>query len=364
MLSVEIFLIKRTFDEFHPHPITHPPSLSRGNRGSNWNNGNDDMTILPPGKSIEMPLLQGPGVITHHLDDQPRRPGLELNALSLRVFWDGANEPAIQSASGRIFHRRPGHSRAGRERAGASFAHGALSCFWRMPFSKSARIVVCNDNPNRSTGLYWQVDWVELNSLPQDTPRFYARYRQEYPAVMGRDYAHRRPPRTRRLRRHRHVRHPRPGRLVRRRRRLFYIDGESVPSLQGTGSEDYFNDAWGFRPRTGPWFGQPRWQGDYAGDSGIAYRWHVLDPVGFTQSLKLAIEHKGNYENDIDGFFIERPDFINSVAFWYQVGEPKPFGQLPPYPERCVPGKLTTWSPPIAARKRGAGPGPKWISPA
>ena len=42
---------------------------------------------------------------------------------------------------------------------------------------------------------------------------------------------------------------------------FFYIDGEAVPSLQGTGSEDYFNDAWGFRPRTSVWFGQPRWQG-------------------------------------------------------------------------------------------------------
>ncbi len=66
---------------------------------------------------------------------------------------------------------------------------GALSCFWRMPFCKSAHIVVrTNDNPNRTTGLYWQVDYVELDSLPAETPRFYAHYRQEYPAVMGRDY--------------------------------------------------------------------------------------------------------------------------------------------------------------------------------
>ena len=118
---------------------------------------------------------------------------------------------------------------------------------------------------------------------------------------------------------------------------FFYIDGEEVPSLQGTGSEDYFNDAWGFRPRTSPWFGQPRWQGDNAGDSGVCYRWHVLDPVGFTKSLKVAIEHKGNRAEDIEGFYFERPDFLNSVAFWYQTGEPKLFGSLPPYPERRVP---------------------------
>ncbi|MCL5098331.1 MAG: DUF2961 domain-containing protein, partial [Candidatus Omnitrophica bacterium] len=92
-----------------------------------------------------------------------------------------------------------------------------------------------------------------------------------------------------------------------------------------------------FWRRTSPWFGQPRWQGDNAGDSGVCYRWHVLDPVGFTRSLKVAIEHKGNRAEDTEGFYLERPDFINSVAFWYQTGEPKSFGSMPPYLERRVP---------------------------
>jgi hypothetical protein len=61
----------------------------------------------------------------------------------------------------------------------------------------------------------------------------------------------------------------------------------------------------------------------------VCYRWHVLDAVGFTKSLKVAIEHKGNRAEDTEGFYLERPDFINSVAFWYQVGEPKRFGRCP-----------------------------------
>jgi hypothetical protein len=118
---------------------------------------------------------------------------------------------------------------------------------------------------------------------------------------------------------------------------FFYIDGEKTPSLQGTGSEDYFNDAWGFRPRSSHWFGQPRWQGDNAGDSGVCYRWHVLDPVGFSKSLQVALEHKGNRMEDTEGFYIERPDFINSVAFWYQTGEPKGWERLPSFSERRIP---------------------------
>jgi len=30
-----------------------------------------------------------------------------------------------------------------------------------------------------------------------------------------------------------------------------------------------------------------------AGDSGVCYRWHVLDPVAFQRSLRLTLEHKG-----------------------------------------------------------------------
>jgi len=309
------------------------------NEQPKWNDANLDMNILPPGKALEMPVLEGPGVITHiWLTSHAGRVN-ELNALSLRVYWDDRKEPAIEVPLGEFFAVGQGKPAVVESVPVQVSPTGALSCYWRMPFAKSARIVVANDNPDRTTGLYWQVDWVELDGLPPETPYFHACYRQEYPAVAGRDYL--------------------IGDLEGRGQFVgtvmsvtvaqdgwwgegddfFYIDGEEVPSLQGTGSEDYFNDAWGFRPRTSHWFGQPRWQGDSAGDSGVCYRWHVLDPVGFAKSLKIAIEHKGNRMEDIEGFFLDRPDFINSVAFWYQIGEPKPFEHLPSYPERCVPWK-------------------------
>ncbi|HEY5911681.1 MAG TPA: DUF2961 domain-containing protein [Verrucomicrobiae bacterium] len=307
------------------------------NEQPKWNDANLDMNILPPGKSIEMPVLEGPGVITHiWLTSHAGRVN-ELNALSLRIYWDGRKEPGVEAPLGEFFAVGQGKPATVESVPVQVSPSGALSCYWRMPFAKSARIVVANDNPDRTTGLYWQVDWEELEDLPEGTPYFHARYRQEYPAVAGSDYVV--------------ADLEGAGSYVGTVMSVtlgqdgwwgegddfFYIDGETVPSLQGTGSEDYFNDAWGFRPRTGHWFGQPRWQGDVAGNSGIAYRWHILDPVGFTKSLKVALEHKGNRAEDTEGFYLERPDFINSVAFWYQTGTPKSFGVLPPYPERGVP---------------------------
>jgi hypothetical protein len=261
-----------------------------------------------------------------------------LNALSIRIYWDGRTEPGVEAPLGDFFAVGQGTPAAVESVPVQVSPTGALSCYWRMPFAKSARIVISNDNPDRMAGLYWQVDWMELAQLPPATPYFHAQYRQEYPAVAGRDYLFADLAGT--------------GHYVGTVMAMtlaqdgwfgegddfFYIDGEPVPSLQGTGSEDYFNDAWGFRPRTGPWCGQPRWQGDSAGDSGVAYRWHVLDPVNFTMSLRVTIEHKGNHLDDYNSHFIERPDFLSSVAFWYQTGEPKRFAIMPAsYHDRRVP---------------------------
>lgn len=320
--------------------LSRPP-VGRNRRISSneqpaWNDGNFDMTPLPPGATLEMPVLEGPGVINHIWLTSHAGGVNELDALSLRIFWDDRPEPGVEVPLGHFFAvgQKPAVVNSVPVQVSPS---GSLSCYWRMPFAKSARIVVRNDNPDRTTGLYWQVDWVALDALPPDSGYFHARYRQEYPAVSGRDYL------IADLRGKGHY----VGTVMAvtlaqdgwfgEGDDFFFIDGEEVPSLQGTGSEDYFNDAWGFRERTTPWFGQPRWQGYAAGDSGIMYRWHVLDPVGFEKSLRVAIEHKGNRAESEEAWYIERPDFLSSVAYWYQEGEPSRWEPLPDWADRRVP---------------------------
>ncbi len=308
------------------------------NEQPNWNDGNIDLIRLAPGEEFAFPVLRGPGYINHIWFTSHAGHAEELNALSLRIYWDDREEPGVEVPVGDFF--ACGNKPTIVESFPVQVSEtGALTCYWRMPFDKSCRMVVRNDNPDRGTGLYWQVDWVELSEpLPAGTGYFHARYRQEYPAVMGRDYTI--------------AEIQGSGRYVGTVMSItmaqdgwfgegddfFYIDGEEVPSLQGTGSEDYFNDAWGFRPRTSAWFGQPHWTGWSAGDWGVCYRWHVLDPVCFRESLKVTIEHKGNREPAYDAWYLERPDFISSIAMWYQAEEPrKLIGHLPTWHERRVP---------------------------
>ena len=117
---------------------------------------------------------------------------------------------------------------------------------------------------------------------------------------------------------------------------FFTIDGAAEPQLRGTGTEDYFCDAWGFRQQDGPFYGTPLWEGYNTGDRSSAYRWHIPDPVTFQKSLRAEIEHKGSQtfpDGKVDGF-IERDDLMSSVAFWYQVEPHKPWPELPPGKDR------------------------------
>jgi hypothetical protein len=129
----------------------------------------------------------------------------------------------------------------------------------------------------------------------------------------------------------------------------FFIDGDPAdkPSLWGTGTEDYFLCAWGMNECLYPYFGCTYMEGDHSGFAELGvrytmYRWHIPDPIRFTKSLRFEIEHKGWISEDetesgnVEGH-VEREDDIATVAFWYQVGQPKRFTTLPDASERVFP---------------------------
>ena len=120
---------------------------------------------------------------------------------------------------------------------------------------------------------------------------------------------------------------------------LFYIDGAKLPQIYGTGTEDYFNQAWDLRNETSTWTGTPIAEGELAGSRLSAYRWHVPDPIAFTQSIRAEIEHSGwtaKPDGSVRSGFEERPDYFSSVAFWYQKGVNEGLPE-PPYGDERLP---------------------------
>ncbi len=316
-------------------------------RSSNWDNRHID-----PGKTFVLAEITGPATIQHiwltFPDPAPGWLGREGNAdhseLVLRIFWDGAAEPAVETPVGDFFAAGFGQ-RAEVNSAPVMVEGGdAYNCYWPMPFYKSARIEIENQSTKPLNSFYYQVDYVKEDSLPAGVPYFCAQYRQEFPVASGRDY----------LICDAEGRGHYVGTVLSARSRSpmwfgegdekFYVDGETTPSLQGTGTEDYVGNAWGMGTGTYAYFGVPILEGDFGmvGWRTSVYRWHLPDPVRFTKHLRVEIEDAGWISKDelqegTHEGFVERNDDFASVAFWYQVGQPKRFAKVPPAAERRLP---------------------------
>lgn len=309
---------------------------------ANWQDGNGDCRGLAPGETLTIADLKGSGIIRHIWFTIAAEDPEYGRSISLRMYWDGQDEPAVETPIGDFFAVGHGALQTMTSQPVAVSSDGrALNCYWPMPFAKSARITVTNDSTRHRVGcVYWYVDYEEVAALPDDSACFHAQYRQEYPTKMGEDY----------LILDAEGRGQYVGTVLSAVLRTpgwfgegddrFFIDGAAEPTLRGTGTEDYFCDAWGFRQLNRPYYGISIWDGFDFGDRVTAYRWHITDPVHFYKSLKVTIEHKGGMADatgrNISGY-MERQDLFSSVAFWYQTGKAKRFATLPPAEQRVVP---------------------------
>ena len=299
-------------------------------------NSNDDSKRPIPGETVTLAELTGPGIVTHLWVTIAANEYGWPRLLRLRVYYDGSPEPSVDAPIGDFFAVGHGFERTVKSLMIRNSSEGrARNSYWPMPFAKSCRITVTNEGRRRVANLYYHVDWERVPSLPPGTAYFHARYRQALPApadgkpyvfldVKGRGFY--------------------VGTVLSVVQAeagwfgegddMFYVDGEKVASIQGTGSEDYFNDAWGLHVVDGDYTGVPVAEGTGLGARMTAYRWHLTDPVPFTKSMHFEIEHKGwtfNANGSVKSAFGERVDLMSSVAFWYQEGiatdqPPVPYG--------------------------------------
>jgi hypothetical protein len=316
--------------------------VSSGNR---YVYSNDDSKRIMPGQTFVMADINGAGMITHIWLTVAQNEFGWPRLLRIRVYYDGHKTPSVDAPLGDFF--AVGH---GAERdvssmmiRDSSFGR-ARNSYWPMPFRRSCRITVTNEGHRFVPMFYYHVDYRRYASLPDDIEYFHAYYRQERPARSGHNYAFLDTKGT--------------GHYVGtvlsvvqteiswfgEGDDLFYIDGAKQPQIYGTGTEDYFNDAWDLREASGPWAGTPIAEGELPGSRFSAYRWHVPDPVPFTHSIWAGIEHSGwtsNPDGSVRSGFEERPDDFSSVAFWYQKGVNEELAEPPYGDERLSFGNAT-----------------------
>lgn len=334
---------------------------------SNYDNHN-----VAPGRTHVLLDEKGPGVITHIWltflgpETHPWAPKGSANhqEMLLRIYWDDSQRPAVEAPVGDFFANCFGRRSEVISLPVIVEDADSYNCFWHMPFRKSARIEIENQSDKPISLLYYNIDWIKKDKLPDDTPYFYAQYRQEYPVRKGADYV---------LLETKGKGHYVGTVLAVRTRspswfgegdEKIYIDGEVKPSIWGTGTEDYFLSAWGLKTASTPYFGVPYFdQIGIVGGHTSAYRWHVNDPIVFSTGIKVTLEHFGWISPDENPHYKstswnEREDDYASVAFWYQTGESTFAARTPHARQRALPSleRVTAYARDFADLKHhGAG---------
>ena len=364
---------------------------------------NQDYWVIPPGEEIVLTELIGPGCITHLWMTQFCRrligPGLidpmqggyvapvfEIhNALGvnweepdpfyyrkvlLKIFWDDQRHPSVLVPLGDFFcigHSLPGNFASlpitvsckpeERYRFGGS---AGLNSYFPMPFQKKAKIVIENQN-DVPYGQYFYIDY-ELYRDPPSEPLayFHAHWHRENPChgwapelqvnspevnlphlnstgnyiiletegcghYVGCNLS---------------IAHFQNSWWGEGDEMIFIDDDDWPPSLHGTGSEDYFNHAWGMQDNAFLMNGSAVHESVVPGYQ-VSYRFHLADPIHFSKRIAVTLEH--GHANHLS-------DDWSSTAYWYQT-LPSPLKLILPVDDRLpsVPPKKVARTNPEGA---------------
>jgi hypothetical protein len=321
--------------------------------------GNADFRPIAPGETLTLLDDSGAGEISHIWFTISSPDPHHLKALVLRMYWDGESSPSVETPIGDFFGLGLGDYFLYQSIPLSVGSDKALNCFFPMPFQKHARVTVTNEGAQRVGSFYFNIDYRAYSRpLSADTLYFHAQYRQATP-----NHGWTNQWRTN------------GDPLVDQKKNLsgkgnyvwleatgrghfagvtmsvlqnqdgwwgegddmFFVDGETTPSINGTGSEDYFLGAWDFGGRAFSYglFGAPITGEEKVGGRWSLYRFHLDSPITFTKSLRASIEH-GHANHRSDNFF--------SVAYWYQTEPHAAFPALPALEQR-IPKVLAVGGP-------------------
>ena len=320
-------------------------------RSSSWDRtgGNGDSVPVEAGQSATMLEVTGAGVVTHIWVTINSQDPMHLKNLVLRAWWDGEATPSVEVPIGDFFGLGLGEYFVYQSALTAVAPIKALNSYFQMPFSASAKITITNESKVRTDSYYFAVDYVTMPSLPADVGRFHAQYRQaspckgwsdewkdEYaPAINDRknlngegNYVFMEATGKGHFVGVTHSVEQNQDQWFGEGDDMIFIDGDTLPTINGTGTEDYYNGAWDFGlqafayPHNGaPYIVDP----ERLGGRYCLYRWHIESPITFEKSIKVTIEH-GHANNRSDNFY--------STAYWYQTEPHAAFPALPAAPDR------------------------------
>jgi len=315
-------------------------------RSSSWDRsgGNGDAVPVEPGQAATLLQVSGAGVVTHLWFTINSQDPMHLKNLVLRAWWDGESTPSVEVPIGDFFGLGLGEYYVYQSALLAVAPIKALNAYFKMPFANGARLTLTNEGKVRTDNLYFAVDYVTLASLPGNLGRFHAQYRQAAPCkgwtddwtneysepINGRknlngegNYVFLEAAGKGHFVGVTHAVEQNQDQWFGEGDDMIFIDGDPMPTINGTGTEDYYNGAWDFggQPFANMHQGAPYMvDPERIGGRYCLYRWHIESPITFEKSIRVTIEH-GHANHRSDNFY--------STAYWYQAEPHAAFPALP-----------------------------------
>ncbi len=273
------------------NPTAGPSMGGRENQGAKGH----AFDSVKAGETKTLLDFKGSGVVTRiwlTIDD--RGPEM-LRGLRLDMFWDDAERPAVSAPLGDFFGIAHGR-RTAFECALFSDPEGrSFNCFIPMPFRTAARITLTNELDRDLIHLFYDVDLLTGVQHGPEAHYFHAHWRRRSPNRLGEKFDIL--PRVNGS-----------GRFLGFNAGIIadaqyegswwgegevkvWFGDEDHPTLCGTGTEDYIGTGWGqgiYGHRT-----QGCLVGDREARQWAFYRYHIDDPIYFSDGCKVGIQTIG-----------------------------------------------------------------------
>lgn len=329
---------------------------------------NNDSCYVEPHETLTLASLTGSGIIRHIWCTLSSKDADILCKAVLRMYWDGEESPSVEVPLGDFFGIGMGLTRNFTSEPLSMCPQDgrAFNCYFPMPYGDGAILTMENES-DEPMNFFYYVDYETCEVRP-DFARFHAQWRRERdtdgfarregPSCMesGPNAGLKRPDRWPKAWDVCNVEGEGNYVILEAQGKghyvgcnlniynfekqvndwygegddMIFIDGDPLPTLSGTGTEDYFNTA--YCPKqtySGPWHGLTVYSGDEMGrpwkGANSMYRFHVMDPIRFEKSIRVTIEH--GHANKLSNDY-------SSTAYWYQQEPHSALYRLPAVQER------------------------------
>jgi hypothetical protein len=275
------------------------PAGEKG-RGGQANGGRKGSPTVPikAGESRVLAEAKGTsGTVRRIWMTFPDRGPRMLRSLRIDIYWDGARTPAVSAPLGDFFGVGLGRTAVFQSALFSNPEGRSFNCYVPMPFKTGMKIVMTNESREDLGELFYDVDYTLGDRHGPQTLYFHAYYRRENPTTLQRDYEIL--PRVEGRGRYLGTN---VGVIVNQKEFFntwwgegeikIYLDGDrELPTLVGTGTEDYVGTAWGQGQYAHLYQGSP--VADEGANRWCFYRYHVPDPVYFYRDVRVTMQQIG-----------------------------------------------------------------------